>query len=63
MASKDEFECNCMNEMFGKDEPEELPRYHWVPVAIYDSDDKKIRDLTREEQLAWLKKRIQMDER
>lgn len=53
MKSKDDMECDCMNEEFAGGE--ELPRYHWYPVAIYDTDGKKIRDLTKEEQLAWIK--------
>ena len=52
--SKDDFECECMNEEFSGGE--ELPRYHWLPVAIYDNDGNKIRDLTKEEQLEWIKK-------
>ena len=52
MKSKDEMECECMNEEFGKSEP--LPHYHWRPVAEYDVDGNKIRDYTLEEQRAWI---------
>lgn len=54
MKSKDDMECDCLNEEF--DGGEELPRYHWVPVAIYNYDDTKIRDYTKQEQLEWIKK-------
>ena len=53
---KDDLETECMNELFGKWEKEEVPYYnHWRPVAIVHADGEKIRDLTREEQLQWLK--------
>ena len=59
MKDKDDFECECMNEEF--DGGEELPRYHWLPVAIYDNDGNKIRDLTKEEQIIWIKKQMEKD--
>ena len=34
---------------------EELPHYHWYPVALYNYDGTKIRDLTKEEQIKWIK--------
>lgn len=51
---KDDAECECMNEMFNSSE--EMPPYHWRPVALYYEDDTRIRDLTKEEQIAWIKK-------
>ena len=51
---KDTDDCEVMNELFNSDEP--LPRYHWVPVAIYNYDDTKIRDLTKQEQIEWIRK-------
>lgn len=59
MKDKDDFECECMNEEFAGGE--ELPRYHWLPVAIYDTDGNKIRDLTKEEQIIWIKKQMEKD--
>ena len=56
MKDKDDIECECMNEEFAGGE--ELPRYHWLPVAIYDTDGNKIRDLTKKEQLEWIKKQM-----
>lgn len=54
MKSKNDMECDCMNEEF--DGGEELPRYHWLPVAEYDVDGNKIRDYTKQEQIEWIKK-------
>ena len=51
--SKDDMETECMNELFGNDE--QLPPYHWHPVALYHDDGEKIRDLTKAEQIAWIK--------
>lgn len=51
--SKDSDDCNIMNELF--DSGEELQHYHWHPVAIYTQDDQKIRDLTKEEKIEWIK--------
>jgi hypothetical protein len=58
---KDDMETQCMNELFGgnskrRTDDDDLPYYnHWRPVAIVHPDGEKIRDLTREEQLKWLK--------
>ena len=57
MKSKDDMECDCMNEEFAGGE--ELPRYHWLPVAEYDVDGNKIRDYTQEEQAEWIKKQLE----
>lgn len=45
-----------MNELFDSGEV-----IHWHPVAIYNNDDTKIRDLTKEEQIAWVKKQKQKE--
>ena len=50
---KDTDDCEIMNELFGNDE--QLPPYHWHPVALYHDDGEKIRDLTKAEQIAWIK--------
>lgn len=50
---KDSDDCEIMNELF--DNSEQLPPYHWHPVAWYDDDGTKIRDLTKQEQLEWIK--------
>ena len=50
---KDTDDCETMNELFGNDE--QLPPYHWHPVAYYTDDGEKIRDLTKAEQIAWIK--------
>jgi hypothetical protein len=50
---KDSDDCETMNELFNTDEP--LPPYHWHPVAWYFDDGTKIRDLTRKEQIEWIK--------
>ena len=58
---KDTDDCELMNELFGgvskrRTDDDDLPYYnHWRPVAIHAPDGEKIRDLTREEQLQWLK--------
>jgi hypothetical protein len=55
---KDDLETQCMNELFGKEEKEDddVGYYnHWRPVAVYNYDGTKIRDLTREEQIQWIK--------
>lgn len=53
--TKDSDDCEVMNELFDSGS-EELPYYnHWRPVAIVHPDGEKIRDLTREEQIQWLK--------
>ena len=49
----DEMQCECLNEEFNSGE---LPHYHWRPVAEYNTDGTKIRDYTRDEQIAWIKK-------
>lgn len=52
--SKDDIETETMNELFKSDDEE--PRLiHWVPVAIYHDDGEKIRNLTKEEQIKWIK--------
>lgn len=56
---KDTSDCEVMNELFDSDEP--LPRYHWHPVAIYNYDDTKIRDLTKKEQIEWIKQQKERD--
>lgn len=48
--SKDSDDCELMNELFDNGEP-----IHWHPVSIYDHDNTKIRDLTKKEQLEWIK--------
>ena len=64
---KDDIECECMNELFGKDEVEiEMHQngLHWRPVAYVDNDGKEIRKLSNEEQIAWIRQqRIIIDER
>ena len=64
---KDDIECECMNELFGKDEVEiEMHKngLHWRPVAYVDNDGKEIRKLSNEEQIAWIRQqRIIIDER
>ena len=56
---KDTDDCEVMNELFDSDEP--LPRCHWHPVAIYNYDDTKIRDLTKKEQIEWIKQQKERD--
>ena len=51
--SKDSDDCEVMNELF--DYEEDKPLIHWRPVAIYNNDDTKIRDLSKQEQLEWIK--------
>ena len=51
--SKDSDDCEIMNELFNSGE--DLPHYHWHPVSLYNNDDTKIRDLTKEEQIEWIK--------
>ena len=53
---KDTDDCEVMNELFDSGKDEQLPKYHWHPVALYNYDDTKIRDLTKTEQIAWIKK-------
>ena len=45
---KDSDDCEVMNELFDSG-------VHWHPVSIYSQDDTKIRDLTKKEQLEWIK--------
>ena len=53
---KDSDDCEVMNELFDSGS-EELPYYnHWRPVAIVHSDGTKIRDITKKEQIEWIKK-------
>lgn len=58
---KDDLETQCMNELFGgtskrRTDDDDIGYYnHWRPVAVYNYDGTKIRDLTKEEQLQWLK--------
>lgn len=47
--SKDSDDCEVMNELFDSG-------VHWHPVSLYNQDDTKIRDLTKKEQLEWIKK-------
>ena len=47
--SKDSDDCDVMNELFDSG-------VHWHPVSIYNKDDTKIRDLTKQEQIEWIKK-------
>lgn len=51
--SKDSDDCEVMNELF--DCSDNKPLIHWRPVAIYHNDGEKIRDLTKKEQLEWIK--------
>ena len=48
---KAERECQTLNELFKSE-----PTVHWIPVAIYNENDEKIRDYTKEEQLEWIRK-------
>lgn len=58
---KDTNDCELMNELFGgtktrRIENDDIGYYnHWRPVAVINQDGEKIRDLTREEQIQWLK--------
>lgn len=58
---KDSDDCEIMNELFGctskrRTEDDDIGYYnHWRPVAEYHQDGTKIRDLTREEQIQWIK--------
>ena len=54
----DDLETECMNELFDN---EELPYYHWRPVAECDIDGNKIRDYTKKEQIEWIKKQLKKD--
>ena len=49
--SKDTSDCEVMNELFDSGES-----IHWKPVAIYNDDGTKIRDITKKEQIEWIKK-------
>lgn len=59
--SKDSDDCEVMNELFGgtskrRTDDDDIGYYnHWRPVAYCDRDGEKIRDLTREEQIQWIK--------
>lgn len=54
--SKDSDDCNIMNELFDSgSNNDELPHYHWHKVAEYNDDGTKIRNLTKEEQILWIK--------
>ena len=48
--SKDSNDCDVMNELFDSGEP-----IHWKPVAWYNDDGTKIRDITKKEQIEWIK--------
>jgi len=50
--SKDSDDCDVMNQLFD----DGGTTIHWRPVSIYNHDDTKIRDLTKQEQLEWIKK-------
>lgn len=54
--SKDSDDCEVMNELFDSGEK---PLIHWHPVAWYNDDNTKIRDLSKEEQLEWVKQQLQ----
>ena len=59
--SKDTDDCEVMNELFDgtskrRSDDDDLPYYnHWRPVAYVNQDGTKIRDLTKAEQIAWVK--------
>lgn len=53
---KDDLETQCMNELFDSGEDDVGYYNHWRPVAIVHPDGEKIRDLTKQEQLEWIKK-------
>ena len=55
-AMKDSNDCELMNELFDSGEV-----IHWRPVAIYNDDDTKIRDLTKKEQEEWIRRKINED--
>lgn len=58
---KDDMDTETMNELFGgtskhRTNDDDIGFYnHWRPVAIVHPDGEKIRDLTREEQIEWIK--------
>ena len=64
---KDTDDCEVMNELFGgtsklRSDDDNLPYYnHWRPIAICHPDGTKIRDLTKAEQIAWIKKQKERD--
>lgn len=49
--SKDSDDCQIMNELFDSGGT----TIHWRQVSIYNHDDTKNRDLTKQEQLEWIK--------
>lgn len=53
--SKDDLETQCMNELFDSGEDDIGYYNHWRPIAIVNQDGSKIRDLTKQEQIEWIK--------
>lgn len=52
--SKDSDDCEVMNELFDSGQ-DPATHYHWRPIAWYNEDGTKIRDITKEEQIQWIK--------
>ena len=52
---KDTDDCEIMNELFDSGSDDIGYYNHWRPVAIVHPDGEKIRDLTKQEQLEWIK--------
>jgi hypothetical protein len=54
--SKDSDDCEVMNELFDSGKDDTGYYNHWRPIAWCNVDGTKIRDLTKQEQLEWIKK-------
>ena len=64
--SKDSDDCEIMSKLFGSTskrctDDDDIGYYnHWRLVAIVHPDGEKIRDLTKQEQLEWIKKQKEL---
>lgn len=53
---KDSNDCEVMNELFDSGQDETGYYNHWRTVARYNEDGTKIRDITKKEQIEWIKR-------
>lgn len=58
---KDIDDCEIMNELFDSGQDNAGYYNHWRPISWCNDDGTKIRDLTKKEQIEWIKQQKEKD--
>lgn len=58
---KDTDDCEVMNELFDSGQDNNGYYNHWRTIAWCNDDGTKIRDITKKEQIEWIKKQKELE--